>query len=114
MEKGFSRDSVDTTLFLKKMLLAQIYVDDIIFGATNQSLCEHFVKEMQSEFRMSMMRELTFFLGLQVKQCNDGIFINQSKYINDMLKKFGFEDVREIDTLMSLITKLNKDKKERM
>ena len=57
------------------MLLAQIYVDDIIFGATNQSLCEHFAKEMQSEFEMSMMGELTFFLGLQVKQYKDRIFI---------------------------------------
>ena len=86
---------------LSKFLVAQIYVDDIIFGATNQSLCEHFAKEMQSEFKMSMMGELTFFLGLQVKQCKDGIFINQSKYINYMLKKFGFEDVREIGTPMS-------------
>ena len=93
MEKRFSRGSVDTTLFLKKykhdMLVAQIYVDDIIFGATNQDLYEHFAKEMQSEFEMSMMGELTFFLGLKVKQCNDGIFINQAKYIKDMLKKFG-------------------------
>ena len=72
------------------MLVAQIYVDDIIFGATNQSLCEHFAKEMQSEFEMSMMGELTFFLSLQVKQSKDGIFINQAKYIKDMLKKFGF------------------------
>ena len=115
MEKGFSRGSVDTILFLKKhkhdMLVAQIYVDDIIFGATNQSLYEHFAKEMQSEFEMSMMEELTFFLGLQVKQCKDEIFINQAKYIKDMLKKFDFEDVREIDTLMSPITKLDKDEK---
>ena len=58
------------------MLVAQIYVDDIIFGATNQSLCEYFAKEMQSEFEMSMMGELTFFFGLQVKQSEDGIFIN--------------------------------------
>ena len=115
MEKEFSRGSVNPTLFLKKhkhdMLVAQIYIDDIIFGATNQSLCEHFAKEMQSEFEMSMMGELTFFLGLQVKQCKDGIFINQSKYVKDMLKKFGFEDVREIGTPMSPITKLDKDKK---
>ena len=59
MKKRFSRGSVDTTLFLKKhkhdMLVTQIYVDDIIFGATNQSLCEHFAKEMQSEFEMSMI-----------------------------------------------------------
>ena len=91
--------------------MAQIYVNDIIFGATNQSLCEHFTKEMQSEFEMSMMGKLTFFLGLQVKQSKDGIFINQAKYIKDMLKKFGFEDVREIGTPMSSITKLDKDEK---
>ena len=81
MEKRFSRGSVDTTLFLKKhkhdMLVAQIYVDDIIFGATNQNLYEHFTKKMQSEFEMSMMGELTFLLRLQVKQSKDGIFINQ-------------------------------------
>ena len=93
------------------MLVAQIYVDDIIFGATNQSLCEYFAKKMQSEFEMSMTRELTFFFGLQVKQCKDEIFINQSKYIKDMLKKFGFEDVKEIGIPMSLITKLDKDEK---
>ena len=91
MEKGFSRGSVDTTLFLKKhkhdMLVAQIYVDDIIFSATNQNLCEHFGKEIQNGFEMSMMRELTFFLGLQVKQSKDGIFINQAKYIKDMALK---------------------------
>ena len=117
MEKGFSRRNVDTTLFLKKhkhdMLVAQIYVDNIIFGATNQSLCEHFAKEMQSEFEMSMMGELTFFLGLQVKQSKDEVFINQAKYIKDMLKKFGFEDVREIGTPMSPITKLDKDEKRK-
>ena len=70
-KKDFFRSSVDTTLFLKKhkhdMLVAQIYVDNIIFGATNQSLCEHFAKEIQSEFEMSMLGELTFLLGLQVK-----------------------------------------------
>ena len=113
----FSKGSVDTSLFLKKhkhdMLVAQIYVDDIIFGPTNQDLCVHFAKEMQSEFEMSMMRELSFFLGLQVKQCKDGIFINQAKYIKDMLKKFGFEDVRGIGTPMSPITKLDKNEKEK-
>ena len=66
---------------------------------------------MQSEFEMSMMRELTFFLVLQVKQSKDGIFINQAKYIKDMLKKFNFEDVREIGTLMSPIAKIDKDDK---
>ena len=118
MEKIFSKGSVDITLFLKKhkhdMFVAQIYVDDIIFGVTNQDLCEHFVKEMQSEFEMSMMGELTFFLGLQVKQCKNEVFINQAKYIKDMLKKFGFEDVSEIDTPMNPITKLDKMIKKKM
>ena len=83
MEKGFLSGGVDTILFLKKnkhdMLVAQIYVDDIIFGAINQSLCEHFAKKIQNEFEMSMMGELTFFLDLQVKQSKDEIFINQAK-----------------------------------
>ena len=68
VKNGYSRGTLDTTLFIKKtkkdMLLVQIYVDDIIFGATNPSLCEEFAKFMQSEFEMSMMGELTFFLGL--------------------------------------------------
>ena len=67
---------------------------------------------MQSEFEMSMIGELTFFFGLQVKQCKEGIFINQVKSIKDMLKKFGFKNVREIGTLMSPITKLDKNEKE--
>ena len=115
MEKRFSKGSVDTTLFLKKykhdIFVMQIYVDDIIFDVTNQNMCEYFAKEMQNEFEMSMMGELTFFLDLQVKQYKDGIFINQAKYIKDMLKKFGMEKVRKIETPMSLITKLDRDEK---
>ena len=71
LEKGFSQGKVDTTLFIKKsnhdFLIVQIYVDDIIFGATNHCLCEEFSKLMQGEFEMSMMGELKFFLGLQIK-----------------------------------------------
>ena len=73
------------------MLIIQIYVDDIIFGATNYCLCEEFFKLMQGEFEMSMMGELKFFLGLQIKQCKDEIFINQTKYARDILKKFGMD-----------------------
>ena len=62
---------IDTTLFIKlrenDILIVQIYTDDIIFGATNVSLCEEFSKSMHSEFEMSMMGELNFFLGLQIK-----------------------------------------------
>ena len=59
-------------------MIVQIYIDDIIFGATNEDLCIEFSKLMQSEFEMSMMGELTFFLGLQIKQSSEGIFISQS------------------------------------
>ncbi|KAJ9541723.1 hypothetical protein OSB04_028229 [Centaurea solstitialis] len=77
-----------------------IYVDDIIFGSTNPELCTKFSKIMETEFEMSMMGELNFFLGIQVKQNPDGIFINQSKYIKDMLKKFNMTDCSPIKTPM--------------
>ncbi|KAJ9557015.1 hypothetical protein OSB04_011629 [Centaurea solstitialis] len=104
LSKGFKRGTIDTTLFLKKegddLLLVQIYVDDIIFGSTNPELCTKFSKIMETEFEMSMMGELNFFLGIQVKQNSDGIFINQSKYIKDMLKKFHMTDCSPIKTPM--------------
>ncbi|GJV50657.1 retrovirus-related pol polyprotein from transposon TNT 1-94 [Tanacetum coccineum] len=64
---------------------------------------------MHDEFEMSMMGELNFFLGLQIKQMEDGIFFNQSKYIKEMLKKFGLEDSKPMKTPMSSDTKLTKD-----
>ncbi|KAL4366735.1 hypothetical protein GQ457_05G021070 [Hibiscus cannabinus] len=115
VEKGFSKGKVDTTLFIKNdgkdILVVQIYVDDIIFGSTNELLCQDFAKLMQGEFEMSMMGELSFFLGLQIKQRNDGIFINQAKYIKEKLKKFGFENVKPQATPMSSSIKLDKDEK---
>ncbi|GKG33511.1 putative ribonuclease H-like domain-containing protein, partial [Tanacetum coccineum] len=69
-------------------MLVQVYVDDIIFGSTNKSWCEEFEALMQSRFQMSSMGELTFFLGLQVKQSKGGIFISQDKYVAEILKKF--------------------------
>ena len=74
------------------ILLVQIYVDDIIFGATNDSLCKEFSNDMQSEFEMSMMGELNFFLGLQIKQTKNGIFISQAKYCTELLKRFGMKN----------------------
>ncbi|OMO77060.1 Zinc finger, CCHC-type [Corchorus capsularis] len=115
LDKGFTRGSIDTTLFFKKkksdFLIVQIYVDDIIFGATNESLCKYFAKEMQGEFEMSMMGELNFFLGLQIKQCSEGIFISQSKYTKEMLKKFCMEDCKPMKTPMATGTKLDSDEK---
>jgi len=85
IKNNFSRGNIDTTLFRKddksNFLIVQIYVDDIIFGSTNEKMCEEFSSLMQCEFEMSMIGELRFFLGLQIKQENDGIFICQEKYI---------------------------------
>ncbi|GJR57285.1 retrovirus-related pol polyprotein from transposon TNT 1-94 [Tanacetum coccineum] len=104
---------VDNTLFTKKkssnLIIVQIYVDDIIFGLTCQDMCDEFAKIMHDEFEMSMIGELNFFLGLQIKQMEDGIFFNQSKYIKEMLKKFGLEDSKPMKTPMSSDTKLTKD-----
>ncbi|GJR21922.1 retrovirus-related pol polyprotein from transposon TNT 1-94 [Tanacetum coccineum] len=106
---------VDNTLYTMKkdshIIIVQIYVDDIIFGSTCQELCDDFSKIMQDEFEMSMMGELNFFLGIQIKQFEDGIFFNQSKYVKEMLKKFGLENAKPIKTPMSFETKLTRDKK---
>ncbi|KAI3771062.1 hypothetical protein L6452_02215 [Arctium lappa] len=103
-ESGFRKGTIDTTLFLKKkgkdLILVQIYVDDIIFGSTSQELCLEFENIMKKRFQMSMMGELTFFLGLQVKQTPEGIFINQAKYIRDMLKKFDMNSTSPMKTPM--------------
>ncbi|GKF83279.1 uncharacterized mitochondrial protein-like protein, partial [Tanacetum coccineum] len=75
-----------------------VYVDGIIFGSTNKAWCDDFEVLMKGEFEMSAMGKLTFFLGLQVKQKPDGIFISQDKYVQDMLKKFDMESVRPATT----------------
>jgi hypothetical protein len=80
LSKGFKMDKVDTTIFTKKigndLFVLQIYVDDIIFGSTNQDFCEEFRKMMANEFEMSMIGELSYFLGLQIKQLKNGIFVS--------------------------------------
>ncbi|GKC86616.1 retrovirus-related pol polyprotein from transposon TNT 1-94 [Tanacetum coccineum] len=110
IDHKYTMGLVDNTLFTKKrnshIIIVQIYVDDIIFGSTYQELCDDFSKIMHDEFEMSMMGELNFFLGLQIKQLEDGIFFNQSKYVKEMLKKFGLEDSKPIKTPMSSKTKL--------
>ena len=89
LSKGFKRGLVDCTLFTKRtgddLLLVQIYVDDIIFGSTNELLCREFEKVMQEKFEMSAMGEMQFFLSLQVEQRPTGIFIHQTKYVSEVL-----------------------------
>ncbi|KAL8121152.1 hypothetical protein AgCh_018062 [Apium graveolens] len=113
LESGFNRGIIDKTLFYlnhgNDLLLVQIYVDDIIFGSTNAKLCERFAKLMQSRYQMSMMGKLSYFQGLQVKQNEEGTFINQSKYTRNLLKKFEMQDYSTASTPMAIATKLDKD-----
>nr|GFB54645.1 retrovirus-related Pol polyprotein from transposon TNT 1-94 [Tanacetum cinerariifolium] len=102
---GFSKGVVDPTLFTRRtgkhILLVQIYVDDIIFASTDPQSCERFAQEMNSTFQMSMMGQMSFFLELHVSQNPKGIFINQSKYALEILKKYEFDTSNPIDTLMA-------------
>ena len=92
------------------MFIVQIYVDDIIFVATNAFLCEKIAKYMHSEFQMSMMGELNFFLELQIKQLKKYTFINQTKYIKDLFKRFKMEDAKSMRDPMSSYIKIDKNK----
>jgi hypothetical protein len=78
--------------------VCQIYVDDIIFGSTNKSFCDEFSKIMTDRFEISMIGELKYFLGFQIKQLEVGTFINQTKYTHDLLKKFGTDKAKPITT----------------
>ena len=93
----------------ESMIIIEVYVDDIIFGSDDDRLSQQFAKDMQKEFEMSLLGELKFFLGLQISQQNNGIFISQSKYIKEMLKKFGMEDCKPVSTPMTIGCKLSKD-----
>ncbi|GKD33503.1 putative ribonuclease H-like domain-containing protein, partial [Tanacetum coccineum] len=109
----FQRGQIDKTLFIKRVksdiLLVQVYVDDIIFGSTKKKLCIEFETLMHKKFQMSSVGELTFFLGLQVTQKDDGIFISQGKHVDEILKKFGFSTVKTASTPMETSKPLLKD-----
>ncbi|GJS01118.1 retrovirus-related pol polyprotein from transposon TNT 1-94 [Tanacetum coccineum] len=113
LAQGFSKGVVNPTLFIQKTgkhtLHVQIYVDDIIFASTDPKDCDRFSNEMSSKFQMSMMGQISFFLGLQISQNPRGIFINQSKYANEILKKFDLHKSDPIGTLMVERTKLDED-----
>jgi hypothetical protein len=101
---GFKVGKADPTLFTKTiakdLFICQIYVDDIIFESTNESSCEEFSRIMIPKFEMSMMGELKYFLGFQIKQLQEVTFISQTKYIQDILKKFGMKNAKPIKTPM--------------
>ncbi|GKA86755.1 putative ribonuclease H-like domain-containing protein [Tanacetum coccineum] len=113
LDNEFQRGKIDKTLFIKRykgdILLVQVYVDDIIFGSTKKELCNAFKKLMHEKFQISSMGELTFFLGLQVQQKKDGIFISQDKYVGEIRKKFGFTEVKTTSTPMETQKPLLKD-----
>jgi hypothetical protein len=111
--KGFEMGKVDKTLFLLRqgddILIVQVYVDDNVFGGSSHSLVARFAEDMSKEFEMSMMGELQFFLGLQIKQAKDGTFVHQAKYTKDILKKFKMDDSKPLLTPMSTTTALHAD-----
>ncbi|KAL8125513.1 hypothetical protein AgCh_012979 [Apium graveolens] len=117
IKNGYTAGITNKTLFYKKrgddMILVQIYVDDIIFRSTNEKLCQRISRLMHSEYEMSMMGELSYFLSLQVSQRIDGIFVIQTKYVKDLLKKIGMVDCSAASTPMSTATKLDEDKKRK-
>ncbi|GJW91149.1 uncharacterized mitochondrial protein-like protein [Tanacetum coccineum] len=113
LDNEFQRRKIDKTLFIKRykgdILLVQVYMDDIIFCSTKKELCNAFEKLMHGKFQMSSMGELTFFLGLQVQQKKDVIFISQDKYVGEILKKFRFIEVKTASTPIETQKPLLKD-----
>jgi len=113
VRSGYVMGKVDKTLFVKHVgndfLLVQIYVDDIIFCGSSNALVSEFSSCMSREFEMSMMGELTYFLGFQIKQSSEGIFLHQAKYTKDLLKKFEMQDCKPITTPMGTTSSLDPD-----
>ncbi|WVZ64259.1 hypothetical protein U9M48_013809 [Paspalum notatum var. saurae] len=113
LKSGFVMGSVDKTLFLLSRggdtVIVQIYVDDIIFGGSSHALVSCFAEQMSREFEMSLMGDLQFFLGLQMKQGLEGTFVHQAKYTRDILQKFNMGDSKPMTTLMSTNTALDAD-----
>nr|GEW22899.1 retrovirus-related Pol polyprotein from transposon TNT 1-94 [Tanacetum cinerariifolium] len=111
LQNQFSKGTTDPTLFIRHfvddILVVQVYVDDIIFGSTHPRYTQLFSNLMESCFKMSMMGEMMFFLGLQVNQSPCSIFINQSNYVLEILKKYGMESCDPVGTLMEIKDKLD-------
>jgi hypothetical protein len=116
LEHGYVIESVDKTLFTLNhgidFLVIQIYMDDIIFGGSSHTLVSRFQEMMEGEFQMSMMGELTFFLGIQLKQMKQGTFVHQANYTKDLMKKFNMDELKPLSTPMSMPTVLDLDKND--
>jgi len=113
VNQGYRKGGTDKTLFVNddngRLMSAQIYVDDIIFGGMSNKMVQHFIQQMQSEFEMSLVGVLTYILDLQVKQMEDTIFISQSKYAKNIVKKFGMDNRGHKITPAATHLKLTKD-----
>jgi len=113
INQGYKKGGTDKTLFVKKdkgrLMISQIYVDDIVFGGMPNQMVQHFVYQMQSEFEMSLVGELTHFLGLQVKQMEDTIFISHNKHAKNIIKKYGLDNAIHKRTPTTTHLKLSKD-----
>ncbi|GJU24217.1 retrovirus-related pol polyprotein from transposon TNT 1-94 [Tanacetum coccineum] len=113
LSQEFSKGTVDPTFFIRRqgkdILLVQIYVDDIVFASTTPELSGQFSNIICSKFKMSMMGKILFFLRLQISQSPRGIFLNQSKYALESLKKYGMKSSDPVDTFMVEKSKLDED-----
>jgi hypothetical protein len=112
-ESGFEMGKVNQTLFLlrqgRDILIVQVYVDDIVFGGSSNSLVARFAEDMSREFEMCMMGELRFFLRLKIMQSKEATFVHQAKYTKDTVRKFKMEDSNAMATPMSTTTTLDAD-----
>ncbi|CAM8890779.1 unnamed protein product [Rhodiola kirilowii] len=113
MSMGYTRGGIDKIMFMKKdnkhFIIAQIYVDDIVFGSNSQKMVDEFMDQMQNEFKMSMVGEMNYFLGLQVVQPKEGIFLTQAKYARNLVKKFGLDKATHKRTPAATHVKITKD-----
>ncbi|GJY54230.1 retrovirus-related pol polyprotein from transposon TNT 1-94 [Tanacetum coccineum] len=113
ISRQFTKGAVDPTLFTwhagNNILLVQIFVDGIIFASSNTAMCNEFANQMTNKFKISMMGQMSFFLGLQISQSPRGIFINQSKYASEIVKKYGLHSTNSVDTPMIENKKLDED-----
>jgi len=113
VNQGYRKGGIDNILFVKdnngRLMITQIYVNDIVFGGMLNKMVQLFVQQMQSEFEMSLVGELNYFLGLQVKQMEDTIFTSQSKYAKNIVNKFGMDNGSHKRTPVATHLKLFKD-----
>lgn len=111
-QQNFKKGVAGSNLYIKmdkdKLLITLVFVDDLIFASNNDEMSHEFAQNMSKEFEMSMIGELSYFLGLQVSQTTAGMFISQTKYLKDMLKRYRMEECAPMSTPMTTNYKLRK------